>query len=118
MRETATMRINILLTPGEHRSWTATAKARGLSLAEFILRSVVAAEAAPSAAELDELELLAAELTSAAERMHRAVDEAVAQVRWSSDPARDEEARARVAAELTARPIVLDPTILDFSRVA
>lgn len=101
--------------PGEHRSWTATAKARGLSLAEFIRRSVVAAEDAPSAAELDELELLAAELTAASATMHRAVDEAIAQVRQSSDPAWEAAVRARVAAELAASPVVLDPAILDFA---
>ena len=115
MRQMSTVRTNILLTPTEHQTWTATAKARGQSLAEFIRRSVAASEGGPSAAELDELEVLTAELTAASETMNRTIDATLAQLRESADPAWEAGVRARVEAELTRRPVVLDPAILDFS---
>jgi len=118
MRELASVRTNILLTPIEHRTWAARAKERGMSLAEYIRRSVVAADDAPTAAELDELETLTPELTAAAERMHAAVDEAVAQIRNSGDPVRDVTMRRHIADELERDPVLLDPAILDFASAA
>jgi len=115
MAETASVRTNILLTPSEHRSWTTVARARGISLAEYIRRSVAAAEAAPTADEMDQLEVLTAELTAAASAMHAAVDSALAQLRGSSASERDAAVARQVAAELAAAPVTFDPAILDFA---
>ena len=117
MREGASVRTNILLTPTEHRLWTAKARSNGVSLAEFIRRSVVAAEAAPSAAEMTELAALAEELAAASDRMDAAVASALAQLDASARPERDAEMRARTAARLAANPVDLDPTLLDFAAV-
>lgn len=118
MREAATMRTNILLTPSEHRCWTAAARAAGISLAEYIRRSVAAAEAAPTADELAELDALAAELPAAAARMQAKLDAAIARLDRSRATGSDEAIRARVAAELEAHPVALDPRILDFGTSA
>jgi len=118
LRETSSLRTNILLTPTEHRTWSARAKERGISLAEYIRRGVAASEDAPSEAEMAELEALLAELNAANERTLAKVDETIAQIRYNCDPARDEEVRQRVAEELRLNPIEFDPAILDFSAAA
>ena len=117
-RETASLRTNILLTPTEHRSWSAEAKARGISLAEFIRRGVAASEAAPTEAEMAELSALTAELVAVHERTNAAIDATLAQIRYNCDPARDEEVRRRVAEELALNPVEFDAAILDFSAAA
>ncbi len=89
-----------------------------MSLAEYIRRSFVAADDAPTVSELDELEASTAELTAAAQRMHAAVDEAVTQIRNSGDPVRDLAVCRQVADELGRDPVLLDPTILDFAPAA
>jgi len=118
MRETASVKTNILLTPTEHKAWGTAAKARGMSMAEFIRRSVAAAEDAPSSDELDELEAMTAELTAAAERMEAAVAAALSQVRESSSKQADSDVHARTAAALSAQPVVFDPTMLNFGNAA
>lgn len=115
MREAASVRTNILLTPTEHRSWTETARQRGVSLAEFIRRSVAEAVTAPSAAEMAELEALAVELCAANDRMNDVVDSALDQLRASARPERDAEMRERVRLELAREPVEIDTRILDFT---
>lgn len=115
MREFASVRTNILLTPSEHRLWTDRARSRGVSLAEFIRRSVGQAEIGPSADELAELAALASELGVANDRMNAAVDSTLAQLSHSARRERDEEMRTRVASELAGRPVEIDPAILDFA---
>ena len=111
----AAERFHIVLSPAEKRGWTDRAAAIGVPTAEYVRRAVAAFDGGANAAELGELETLAAEVTASAARMQAMIDSACAAV----DRPLDEAAmRARVAARLAAHPVLIDPSILDFSPAA
>ena len=114
MREMATVRTNILLTPTEHRRWSERARAGGMSFAEFVRRKLRTPDDAPTEEELSELASLALELAASVERTSRKVDATLAELRAARDPAWETAMRARVAAELATNPVELDPYILSF----
>ena len=61
-----------------------------------------------SAEEARELEVLTRELHAAADRMAAKLDGAIAALRESNDPGRDEVYRQRALAELASKPVYLD----------
>lgn len=108
----AAERFHIVLSRDERRAWNAGAAKLGVPTAEYVRRAVASFEAGLTPDELDQLSDLAGEVERAATRMHAMIDTAAAAV----DRPLDEAAmRDRAAARLAQAPVVLDPSILDFS---
>ena len=105
-------RFHIVLSPDEKRGWTDRAAAIGVSTAEYVRRAVAAFDGGPSAAELSDLDALAAEVEASTGRMKAMIDNACVAI----DRPFDEAAmRARVTARLAMNPVMIDPSILDFA---
>lgn len=116
MRETASVRTQVLLTPTEHAAWTLAARDSGISLGEFVRRSVTSAEFAPTPAEWAELETLVPEVNAAIERMTATIDASLARLDARMCPEAEAEREARIIAEVEA-DLAANPVTLDWSRL-
>ena len=97
----ATERVVVLFEPAEKRALQSRAAAASLSMGEFIKRAVIDADAAPTAAQQAELELLATELEAATRRMGERLDATIKRVAATLDPARDARQRQRIEDEIS-----------------
>ena len=92
----------------EKARWRHAAGAAGLSMSEYVRRAVRQADEAPTAQEIATARELAAQVSSAADRIGEKLDVTLARIAKLLDPDEDAVRRARVLAQLDADGVTLD----------